>query len=362
MKQFKLFAMGLAVLAMFSCSKDNEDIAENNKPGEKATLTINVVGQDILKPSKVARGTTNGDKTINNYIAFVFREGGALDCAAQYSASDGELHFDGATTSAKKVYVIANTGALQGGVFASVMSETGLKAVVGDLMSATNVSSQTSTNIWMSGVGEVVFGAGEAANVGEAEVTIEFVAAKIELFVKDERIDNDPLNNTIDGSISIKDDAVVLLFAGRDGKFFETVVGDKSQAVQTHFYTGDNNYANPSNVNVTESTALIYAIKTPFSKNSSAVVNHFYTFANNGSIQPTILAIKSTKTTVGTPNVIETVYYPIHFTTTDAKHTIAKGTHYKVNVTLKGSVNESNLAVTVMPADWKTETISEGLE
>lgn len=372
MNQIKLFTIALATIAMFSCSKETEDIQENNKPGEKAKLTINVVGQDVSTPSKVVGTTTAADKKINDYIAFIFREGGALDCAAKHSTSERELLFDDATTKAKKVYVIANTGALTGGIFESVTTEDGLKAVVGDLMSAANVSSHTPTNVWMSGVGDVEFGTGETANVGSAIITLEFVASKIELFVKDERIANDPTTNTAVGSISIKDDAVVLLFAGKNGKFFETTTGD--QSVQTSFYTGDQSYPNPFIEHVTLSTVFNDALKTPFSKTVSTVVNYFYTFANNGTTQPTILAVKSTKTTVGVPDVKETVYYPIHFTVADAKFTIKPGTHYKVNVTLKGEVNngggggtpdpevpltKADITVSITPSDWKTETISK---
>lgn len=370
MKQIKFFSLTLAVLAIFSCSKGTINSAENDNPGEKAKLTINVVGQETSNPSKVGGGTTSSDKRVNDYIAFVFRAGGVLDCPAKGLTGDGTLSFDAATTAAAKVYVIANTGALANGIFASVTTEADLKNVVGDLMSSANVSSQTSTNVWMSGVGDVVFPA-ETPTVGTAVVTISFVASKIELFVKDSRTNNDPAVNTAAGSVSIKDDEVVLLFAGKNGKFFETAIGDR--ATQTSFYTGDNSYTDPFNRNVTLSSVFSDNISaSPFDKNALKVVNHFYTFANNGATQATILAIKSTRTEVGVGT--STIYYPIHFVAADAKHTIVPGTHYKVNIVLKGDVNKgggggtidpetpwtsAEIEVTIQPADWLTETIDK---
>ncbi len=55
------------------------------------------------------------------------------------------------------------------------------------------------------------------------------------------------------GTIQIEDKEVVLLFAGKKGKFFGT---SAEKSVQTHFYTGDNSYNTPFNTNVTISTAL----------------------------------------------------------------------------------------------------------
>ena len=79
MKKINLLAVALAAFTMFSCS--NEEIADlgSNAPGEKATLTIKVEGEGNNVAQSRAIGTTTTDVTINNYIVFLFREGGALD-------------------------------------------------------------------------------------------------------------------------------------------------------------------------------------------------------------------------------------------------------------------------------------------
>ena len=114
---------------------------------------------------------------------------------------------------------------------------------------------------------------------------------------------------------------------GQKGKFFGT---SAEKSVQTHFYTGDKSYNTPFDTNVTISTALSDAVTVPFAPNAgNTVFNHFYTFGNDGTTQPTILAIKSTKTVNSTPS---TIYYPVHFTTADAGHTIEPGKSYTVTV------------------------------
>ena len=254
--------------------------------------------------------------------------------------------------------MVANTGALANGPFATVKTEADLLAVAGSLMDNTNnVSTQTKTNLWMSGANHVTFN----GTNGTAAVTLSYVAAKIQLIVKDNR------TNMSTGTIQIEDKEVVLLFAGKSGKFFGT-----QKSVQTNFYTGDDSYNNPFNTNVTKSTALSDAVTVPFAPNAGGTVfNHFYTFGNDGTTQPAILAIKSTKTVNSTPS---TIYYPVHFTTADAGETIEPGKAYTVTVTLNGDVEagagggttdpeapviSSSIEVTVTAATWVVQNIQK---
>ncbi len=83
---------------------------------------------------------------------FLFRDGGALDCAPRESASNAAATITTGTTAAKKAYVVANTGALANGPFAGVKTESDLLKVAGSLMDNTNnASTQTNSNLWMSG-------------------------------------------------------------------------------------------------------------------------------------------------------------------------------------------------------------------
>ena len=116
--------------------------------------------------------------------------------------------------------------------------------------------------------------------IGTVTVPLSFVAAKIELIVKDNRS-----NLTGSGSITIADEKVVLLYAGKSGKFFGTTA---EKVAQTAFYSGDASYPGFNSKIVTTSTALADAV-SGFSANTANVVfNHFYTFGNNGATQPTI--------------------------------------------------------------------------
>lgn len=295
---------------------------------------------------------------INNYLVFLFREGGALDCAPHYSASNATATISNGTTAAKKAYVVANTGALANGPFATVKTEADLLAVEGSLMDNTdNASTQTKTNLWMSGAEDVTFN----GTTGTTTVTLSYVAAKIQLIVKDNR------TGMSGGTIQIEDKEVVLLFAGKSGKFFGT-----QKSVQTDFYTADDSYNNPFKTNVTKSTALSDAVTVPFTDNAgNTVFNHFYTFGNDGTTQPTILAIKSTKTV---NSAASTIYYPVHFTTADAGETIEPGKSYTVTVTLNGDVEagagggttdpeapviSSSIEVTVTAAQWVTQPVDK---
>lgn len=361
MKKIKFLAVALAAFTMFSCTNDEVENLGNNVPGEQAVLTIKLKGDgDNQAQSRAAGGALDADDvTINDYLVFLFRDGGALDCAPHYSASGATATISNGTTAAKKAYVVANTGALANGPFATVKTEADLLAVAGSLMDNTdNASTQTKTNLWMSGVNDVTF---NGANKGTAAVSLSFVAAKIQLIVKDNR------TGMSGGTIQIEDKEVVLLFAGKSGKFFGT-----QKSVQTDFYTADDSYNNPFKTNVTKSTALSDAVTVPFAPNAgNTVFNHFYTFGNDGTTQPTILAIKSTKTVNSTPS---TIYYPVHFTTADAGHTIEPGKSYTVTVTLNGDVEtgagggtadpeapviSSSIEVTVTAAQWVTQPVSK---
>ena len=264
MKKIKFLAVALAAFTMFSCTNDEVENLGNNVPGEQAVLTIKLKGDGDNQAQSRAAGpaTDTEDAVINNYLVFLFRDGGALDCAPHYSASGATATISNGTTAAKKAYVVANTGALANGPFATVKTEADLLAVAGSLMDNTNnVSTQTKTNLWMSGANHVTFN----GTNGTAAVTLSYVAAKIQLIVKDNR------TNMSTGTIQIEDKEVVLLFAGKSGKFFGT-----QKSVQTNFYTGDDSYNNPFNTNVTKSTALSDAVTVPFAPNAGGTFfNHF---------------------------------------------------------------------------------------
>ena len=359
MKKIKFLAVALAAFTMFSCSNDEIENLGNNVPGEQAVLTIKLKGDgDNQAQSRATGPATDDDKApIKDYLIFLFRDGGALDCPVVAGELNQQLTTTiAATTAAKNVYVVANTGKLTEGPFKDVKTEADLKKVTGNLMDDTNnTSTQKKDYLWLSGMKAVEF----TGNKGTAAVELRFVAAKIELIVKDKRTNKD------NGTIQIQDQAVVLLFAGKDVKFFGESTENSDQKA---FYTGTQDYPNFSANNVTLSGQVL-SDDVPISGfTNGAVFNHFYTFGNDGNAQPTILAIKSTKTV--TDGGSSTIYYPIQFTTDDAGHTIEPGNSYTVTVTLNGDVEagqgggttdpeapviKSNMLVTVEAAQWLAE-------
>lgn len=231
MKKIKFLAVALAAFTMFSCTNDEVENLGNNVPGEQAVLTIKLKGDGDNQAQSRAAGpaTDTEDAVINNYLVFLFRDGGALDCAPHESNSNAAATITTGTTAAKTAYVVANTGALANGPFKDVKTESDLLTATADLMvkGDQNTSTQTKTNLWMSGKKEVTFNNATA----QVAVSLSFVAAKIQLIVKDNR------TGMSGGTIQITDDEVVLLFAGQQGKFFGT-----QKSVQTDFYTADDSY------------------------------------------------------------------------------------------------------------------------
>lgn len=364
MKKIKFLAVALAAFTMFSCSNDEIENLGNNVPGEQAVLTINLKGDGDNQAQSRAAGAADESEEVkvDDYLIFLFRDGGALDCPVQNGTSASLTTTIAATTAAKKVYVVANTGTLAQGPFASVKTEADLLKVTGDLMTADNsASTQTAANLWMSGTDEVKFENSSDPTKGTATVKLSFVAAKIQLIVNDER------KNKSGTAIQIQDQAVVLLYAGKSGKFF-----GEDRDTQNEYYAGDVSYFQSGTpAGVTLSDQVLSDGATGGFTNGT-VFNHFYTFGNNGKIKPTILAIKSEKTVKGGGS--STIYYPIQFTKGDAKYTIEPGKSYTVTVTLNGDVEagqgggttdpeapviKSDIVVTVTAAQWVTVPISK---
>lgn len=90
MKKIKFLAVALAAFTMFSCTNDEVENLGNNVPGEQAVLTIKLKGDGDNQAQSRAAGpaTDTEDAVINNYLVFLFRAGGALDCAPYESNSN----------------------------------------------------------------------------------------------------------------------------------------------------------------------------------------------------------------------------------------------------------------------------------
>lgn len=356
MKQFKFLAVALAALTMFSCSKENDSVNEIPS-GEKANVTLSLKGKDD-NLTKANSGTAphSADTKINNYIAFFFTNTGAL-VSKHYVADPAAADANKLETStaAQKVSIVANTGSLSGGIFASVTNETQLKAVTGSLSTGA-ASTQTGTNVWMEGNSTVTM----TGNTGTATVQMAFLAAKISVIVDDQRTNNDNPAN-----IQITCTDIVLLNAGGEAKFF-TANADKM--IQSSYFNGDISYPDPANL--VEATFL--------SETYAETGVYFYAFGNSSEDQPTILAIKASR--VESDGQPTTVYYPIAFSSADAGAVnalhgdFAPGQHYTVTLTLTGDVGggegggaidpeeplvKADVTVTIIEASWTPQSVSK---
>ncbi|WP_455966640.1 fimbrial protein [Bacteroides fluxus] len=349
MKKINFCAMALAALTMFSCTQEES----MNLPvaGEKANVTLNLKGEESAGTR--ATGSTGDDTQINNYIAFFFNEQGQLVTKHEVdkSTSTGPDQLT-TTTAATEVYIVANVGKLDKSGFGNVVNKDQIAKVVKSL-NQDGASTQTSTNVWMEGTGDVAF----TENRGAATVILKFLAAKVTVTVVDQRE-----GNTENGAIYIKNDNIVLLNAGGDAKFFDT---DKT--TQTNFFSGAVNYPGSTAVEAS-------FLSKPYAANGV----HFYAFGNASSTQPTILAIQATRTEKN--GGASTVYYPIAFSKLDAgannldASTFAPGYSYEITLTLKGNVAagggngtvnpeqplvSGTVEVTIQKAEWVVKSIGK---
>lgn len=338
MKKIQFLVAAFAALSMFSCS--NEEVSgEAPQVGTKAKVTISLQGKGETKATGSDPHTN--DTEINNYIAFFFTDEGTL-VSKHYVAdpTQGDANSLTTATTAKKVCIVANTGALDGGLFKDIATETQLKTVSGSLANESSdpfsTSTQTGTNVWSTGTGDVTFNI--ATQTGTANVNMNFLAAKIMVTVVDERTNNDD-----PAKIQITNKEIVLLNAGGEAHFFAT---DADKMLQTKWFNGDASYNAPTNT----------VVGTFLSESYAANGIYFYAFGNSSEDQPTILAIKADR--VENNGTATTVYYPIAFSSADAGAgatteyaDFVPGNAYSVTLTLKGDVGAGGGGGTVDPEE-----------
>lgn len=357
MKTIRLLSIALAAAAIFSCSKDGDSGDSSTvEAGLPATLTLSIEGSTI---STKASGTAvdADDAVINDYMIFVFRSDGSLDAAPEQvtaTGSSSETYSGDITTSASVVYVVANVPSDLTTSLSAVTSESSLKSTVADL----KASDLQAEDVVMNGYSALTFVDTDAT----ATATMSFPLSKINLIVKDGRT-----NASGTGLFTVVDNSVVVLFAGEQIKLFS----DDTDS-HTTFYTGDQSYSDYT-TSTLWSDGLSTTAGTFGDTDNTTVSHHFYVPANSGTSMPTILAIQSTLTETST-STTTTIYYPVHFSSTDAGTTLEAGSSYTVTMTLGGDVAtggaqgttdpedeiiSGDVAVTIVPATWTPASISK---
>ena len=364
MKKIKFSTMALVALIIISCAKKSD--VNGVSDGNNAEISIIITGDGDKRDSRaVGPGVEEAqENAIHNFAVFLFDEDGRLNIQNYFASTDlvgGIATIKNATTTARSVYIVANTGATEAekGLFADIKNLTDLKAVKGDLMASPNTSSQVPSavkGLWMHGFDDKI---DWDVTKGKAAVVLGFSSARIEIVVKDAR-------SNVDYTFS--DNTINLMFAGKGANFFAD-----NQATQTEFYSGKTTTI-PSIV----STALLHSNVTFGDNTNTAVSHHFYTFGNNSGYdidkRPTILNLSSLRT----PNsggVATTLSYPVHFSeddkgTDDAVFsTIEAGKKYTVTITLTSEaigtpdpefpVTDAGVEVTVTTKAWVAVTMDK---
>lgn len=372
----------VAALAMLSCS--SEEKTPGQEEAGRSKLSIRILGE-AEAPKGRAAGTTDptAESKINNFILFVFKEGGANDVVPkEYTSTPTEAVSHEITTDAKEVYVIANTsvaGETQSPMHTALLNvknKTELQAVIGrgfDTAVNTANPSQTATNLWMSGKNDADFTPEDGGSVS-VTVTLKYIAAKVRIksVTVDESTPELYLTNVLvlnaggatslipaDGSVSLIPTAYV---PGKPGNQFYEGAIDISGF--TH---------KPTIAGLKNAYSYILTGEEPKTITESSNQHYFYVFENDGEAfekHPTIVTLQCMD------GNSKAVYYSVFFkadpdgTLGYDKQVIERGNSYDITMTIKKigpndptiPALKTTVEVTITPAKWETVTIAKTYE
>lgn len=342
MKTNKFFIAALAATALFaSCSKENA--GTNDQTGEKAVLSIGVVAPELSR----AVGTPSTDATVVNFKAFVvdgdnsIKSGYSSDGTALSVANSNAITV---STSAKKVYVIANAGDL------ALATEAAIVDYIADLNTAGD-GLQTSAR-WATGTATLVptdFVQSGSDFVATKNVTLTFIAARITVNIAKSGEMATYYDNGTAESKDLRITGVSVMNARGASKLFgASLVATPATPAKT-FYQGLANPVSPGNfayypaaADFTMATALlsdaIPAADNTTSYNLGASTYYYYVFENAAI---TAAAFPTIVTVVGEYDG-KAIYFPVHlaayedFKSGTFGASLLRGKSYDLTITLTG--------------------------
>lgn len=376
MKVRSLLLSMCAIVALASCSKNDDGIPGGGSDAPEAKVILKLVGNSDQVTSKAAGipaslDTDNGK--VNNLTVFIFNQSGIVITKQYIGTPATGANSISTTTDAKKVAVVANTGDMTGtgGAFASVASEDALKAVLSDMLvtpdAPTGDVTHTDANLYMSGINDLsAFSDVDGVQKATATVQLHYLSARIQLteitFNGGTVTDNvyaqanDFATNT-NANFTIK--RVYLMNAQRVTHFLPATAGGSDYITQDlKQYTGgvawgdpwtgqEPNQFKPNN----EYTIETGADKFSPTANKISDIGHWYTFANTGVSEitnhPTALVVevlwRKTKANEGTgvTEEIQPMYFTTYFGGGD-KEELAAGKAYTVKLALNGNFKPTN--------------------
>lgn len=339
----KILLAAIAATTLFaSCAKDN-----NNQPieGESAKLVINVETPKSRAESSTAPLAAD-DKTITDFVIFVFDDQGVLEKRFTGTTSPAEIT-DGVTTKATDVYVIANAGDISTVVPETIKSKASLEAWIGDL---NDNASQTSVR-WATGKNAAALSFAKVGDVQEATTTatLTFISARITVNV----VPMDDYDNTKDdGSLILTN--VSVLNAGGATKLFASSLIPTAAELTAASFAGTPYYAGIDMTDM-ENVPTSYTKEVSFlSDDISGVAKaafagkyfYFYSFENNATTVaefPVIVLIEGTYDG-------EAIYFPVHLaayqqfstgTTGAITGGVVRGNSYDITIKLTGKASKT---------------------
>lgn len=371
MKVKSLLLSMCAIAALASCSQSDDEIpGGSGSDAPEAKVILKLEGSGVQANSRAAGipgdlDAKNGK--INDLTVFIFNQSGIVITKQYIGAPATGANSITTTTDAKKVAVVANTGDLttQGKLFASVSSETALKAVLSDMLITPDTPNgdvtNTDENLYMSGVNNL----SEFTKDGEimkatASVQLHFLSARIQLSeitfngktVTDNVYaqSNDFTTNT-NANFTIT--RVYLMNAQRVTHFLPATEGGTDYITQDlKQYTGgvawsDPWIGTPPNQFKPNDEYTIEAAADKFTAATNKIsdIGHWYTFANEDvsdiTNHPTALVVEVKWRKVKAPEEIQTMYFTTYFGGGDQKELVA-GKAYNVKLALNGNFKPSD--------------------
>lgn len=385
MKVKSIFLSMLAIAALVSCSKEEENISPPVPQGEKMVVEL-TIGGAALSTKAAGEATNDNDKTITDLTVFgVNTTTDAIITKKYFSAptSDGsngnkKVVFE-TTDQTTEIHVIANLGQDLTGSGKALNVNT-LKALKNAKTSLIVTSSgaapaQTEGNVVMSGSTTTVTPGVSGANA-TASVSLNFIASKIILkslsraassvgdYGTDFKFENALLTNVQTSAYYVRDNS----------SYIGAISTDIRPAIAESWATGR---SGQSDTEVTDFNQSLSSITT-FAPGDAATQNiaYWYVFENSNATKHTTLLIEYLWKETQSGAMDKKMYFPVTFMTGDANK-IEPGKAYNVSMTFKGNfkpkddggggggggttdpdtpIVPGSVDVTVTPATWTTAT------
>lgn len=251
MKKNIFVAAFAAVAILTSCTEK----PVGPERGDEATIKISLENPSATRA--IDEAEIDADAAINNLIVFVTRGGEAanevFDVSPKYFSEteldalfvdeeDGGPGYEPlemvATTKAKKVYIVTNTGPIADGPFAGVTNMADVRAVAAKIDGSEGGNKVEPGNVWMSGEGELedVTEDDDVRMQYEAEVQLYYIPAKVFVITKNS------MKNYVNGKTVLQ--GVTITNAGAwTGFIMKNPTATFSATVRPDFSTG--NYDKP---------------------------------------------------------------------------------------------------------------------